>query len=378
MTKILHLTHTDITSDSRILKEMSVMNDVGNNVNGIGIYKENSRVSNLSKNLNLYSIVLKSKKLPFLPLFIRHVFSFLELLVKMVNRAIKINPKIIHCNDILVLPIGVIIKLITGSKLIYDAHELESNRNGLTRIEARLTLFFEKLLWRSIDALIVVSPSIDSWYAQNIGKKYSQVILNSPLLESGNITDNKSYLRDYFSISERSKIFLYIGILSYGRGIDLILDAFKDSDCASSVVFLGYGELSNNIKEISKKHPNIYFHDAVPHEEVVPIARSADVGLCLIQNVSLSDYYCLPNKLFEYCFSGIPVLASNFPDISNTVNSYKLGECCDLDLTSIKQSIHKFEKGEVDTDFNVSDLIELSWQTQGEKLIKLYDYVLHR
>ena len=46
--------------------------------------------------------------------------------------------------------------------------------------------------------------------------------------------------------------------------------------------------------------------------------------MCLIQNVSLSDYYCLPNKLFEYCFAEIPVLASNFPDISQTVEKYDL------------------------------------------------------
>jgi hypothetical protein len=70
------------------------------------------------------------------------------------------------------------------------------------------------------------------------------------------------------------------------------------------VVFLGYGELSQDLKRLAAEHPNIHVHDAVPHSQVVPIAQSADFGLCLVQDVSLSDYYCLPNKLFEYYFAG--------------------------------------------------------------------------
>ena len=40
-------------------------------------------------------------------------------------------------------------------------------------------------------------------------------------------------------------------------------------------------------------------------------------------NVSLSGYYCLPNKLFEYCFC-VPI-ASDFPDIVDVVSKFKLG-----------------------------------------------------
>ena len=40
----------------------------------------------------------------------------------------KIKPKIVHCHDTLVLPIGLVVSLIFKSKLIYDAHELESNK----------------------------------------------------------------------------------------------------------------------------------------------------------------------------------------------------------------------------------------------------------
>ena len=104
--------------------------------------------------------------------------------------------------------------------------------------------------------------------------------------------------------------------------------------------------------------------------------KAADIGLCLVQNVSLSDYYCLPNKLFEYCFAGIPVLASDFPDISSLISEYNLGMCCSLDFDSIKQAVLDIERHGV--DFNFHDLSPLAWQAQSEKLNNFYRQVLYK
>jgi len=142
------------------------------------------------------------------------------------------------------------------------------------------------------------------------------------------------------------------------------------------LVFLGYGELKESLIELSNKHFNIHVHDAVPHEKVVSVAKSADVGLCLIQNVSLSDYYCLPNKLFEYCFAEIPVLASNFPDISNVIKQYNLGKTCELDVDSIYHAIKAFEEMDTLPKIDADALYELSWEAQEKKLVKLYERLI--
>jgi hypothetical protein len=378
---ILHLTHTDINSDSRILKEMHSIAKSNDRykVSGVGVtLSEGASLSADIEGLSIYSIILKSRQYTFLPVRVRHAFSLIELAMKMVFKALRLRPKLIHCNDVLVLPLGVIVKLFTGAKLVYDAHELESERNGLSKTVGKLTLFVEKLFWKSIDALIVVSPSIEQWYKDNVGEKNSAIILNSPVLEKDTSIVDKQYLRKYFPIPVNSKIFLYIGILGVGRGIDLITEAFKNPDLKSSLVFLGYGELSAELKKIAKEYPNIYVHDAVPHEKVVSIAKSADIGLCLIQNVCLSYYYCLPNKLFEYCFAEIPILASDFPDISQTVNKYNLGICTNLDVNEIYEAIKNLENKKELPKINADELYELSWDAQEEKLIKLYDGLIKK
>lgn len=378
---ILHLTHTDINSDSRILKEMNSINNLNDNyiVSGIGVrLDEELHNTDVNDKLNISSINLKTRNYKFLPTVLRHICSLLEITVKMIYKAIKLKPDVIHCHDTLVLPLGMIVKFFTSSRLIYDAHELESNRNGLSKTLGKMTLLVEKLLWKSVDALIVVSPSIEKWYKETIGDKYSKVILNAPIISDKSLNYDSNYLRDKFSIEENSKIFLYIGILGKGRGIELVTEAFKNDGIKSSLIFLGYGEMSEELKDLASKYDNIYVHDAVPHAEVVSIAKSADVGLCLIQNVSLSDYYCLPNKLFEYSFSEIPILASNFPDISETIAKYNLGMCSDLDSQSIYKAIKKFEDLEELPNINIKDLYDLSWEAQEKKLLELYENIINK
>jgi glycosyltransferase involved in cell wall biosynthesis len=158
---------------------------------------------------------------------LRHTCSLVELTIKMVFKAINLKPRVIYCHDTLVLPLGLIVKLFTGAKFIYEAHELESDRTGLSKTLGKMTLFVEKLLWRFVDALIVVSPSIEKWYKDNIGEKYSKIILNSPVALEGDTKYDKSYLREKFAIHPDSRIILYIGILSKGRGIELVVEAIK-------------------------------------------------------------------------------------------------------------------------------------------------------
>ncbi len=371
MKKVLHLSHTDIKTDSRILKEMGVLANAGYKVSGLGIkLQEGAAESAIAFDAEIDTIKLYSRQFTALPRTVRHLLSLVELFVKMLPRSIRLKPDVVHCHDTLVLPLGCFIKLLTKAKLVYDAHELESDKNGLTKLQGLITLLVERLLWRFVDALIVVSPSIQSWYVDKIGPKPSVVILNSPVFEDDDCSES-NYLREKFNIPLGRLIFLYIGILGKGRGLDHIARAFSSSEIKSHVVFLGFGELSAQLQQLSEMHANFHLHEAVPHSQVVPIAKSADFGLCLVENISLSDYYCLPNKLFEYCFAGVPVLASNFPDIRKVVEEYGVGECCDLNVDAVINAVKKIEMQPI--DFPFKSLQPLTWQEQEKLLLELYE-----
>jgi len=91
------------------------------------------------------------------------------------------------------------------------------------------------------------------------------------------------------------------------------------------ILFVGKGDKVDSIKEYASKYSNIHYSSFVPPEEVVSFIAGADVGMCTVENISLSDYYCLPNKLFEYLLAGIPVFINDFPDQRALVAKYDCG-----------------------------------------------------
>ncbi len=379
MINILHCTHTDILSDNRILKEINSISKIhGVCVFGVGFKSSESGAVSEQPVPRIYTHELFSRRAAIQPKFIRHFVVAIEMLIVACRYGVQIKPKIVHCHDTPMLLAGVFLKLFCSSKIIYDAHELESKRNHQGRIGSWLTILVEKFSWPFINHLITVSPSIIDWYMEKLGKKPSTLVLNSPFIsslgESAHSLDGIKPLRQRFNIPNDCKIFIYLGLLMPGRGGQVLLDSFCSPEVRSHIVFVGYGSEVRLIKDYSLKHNNIHYHPPVPHEHVVALASSADYGLCMIENVSLSDYYCLPNKLFEYAFSGIPVLASNFPDMRKIIKNYNLGETCNIDVGSIVSAIKRIEN--LNLKYEKKSIYALSWGAQEVSLQAAYKSVL--
>ena len=374
--KVLHLTHTDINKDPRIIKSIKAIDKLSwIEVYGIGIQdsSHNSRRFETKDSIDINSITLKlfSKKLTFLPNILRHLFTLLEFLLRSFFIINKFKPSVIHCHDTLALPIAILFKVFHSKlKLIYDAHELGSNRNGIDNFFSKIVYFFEKITWRFIDHFISVSPSIIKWYEEEYGRKKNTLILNSPEIETKK-TENSNGFRKKFLINDDEKLFIYVGEINKGRGITNLLEIFKD--LKSRILFLGYGPLVNKVKDFEKNYSNIHYHEAVEPDSLISLIQEADVGLCLVERVSLSDYFCLPNKLFEYAFAGLPVIASDFPDIKFLVEKYDLGFCCDSgSIKDVKKNIERYESIIKISKNDVSKLHDLSWQKQELNLINVY------
>lgn len=380
--RVLHISHTDIRSDSRILKEMDAVATIaGTQVTGIGAEdQDGAPPSNKHQAFEIRAIRPLSRRLKALPRPLYLALAFFELSLWLVLSGARLKPRLVHCHDTLVLPAGVVIKLLTGARLIYDAHELESDKNGQTHTLSRATWLMEKACWRWVDGFVSVSESIVAWYLERFPHRPSAVVLNSPVFQAAQNRETpgrSAHFRQTFKVSEDALIFVYVGILTRGRGVEAVLEVFSDPTVSAHLVFMGYGDLDGVISAASKRHANIHLHPPVPHQQVVEYTSGADVGLCFVENVSLSDYYCLPNKLFEYSFAGVPVLASNFPEIERVVDEFSLGKVCEPIPQAIRTAVLSF----IDSPparLTTVDLSPLSWSQQAQRLTSLYQSLLHQ
>lgn len=375
---IIHISHTDIRYDSRILKQLKVLTFLNRNIIGIGVHSaELTKTSYSDEDNKIITLELLTKRIKFLPRFLRHSLNFFELNARLIFYLIRYRPIVVHCHDTTVLPVGVLMKFFYQYKLIYDAHELESNRNGQGKIFSQIVFFIEKLFWHRIDIFISVSDSIIKWYTENLGDKENCLILNSPEIKDDSDLfsfQKKRYFHELYGIEHNRKIFIYLGIIGEGRGIEKYVEVFNLNDYDADIVFVGYGELTEYVKNASKRCTRIHYHEPVKHNEVVSLVKSADFGLCFIENISLSDYYCLPNKLFEYAFSGLTIIGSNFPEIRMVIEKYNLGYTAEPNVSSIGRLISEVVNKPKKVFKNVYDL---SWPAQAEKLKSVYKEILN-
>jgi glycosyltransferase involved in cell wall biosynthesis len=283
---------------------------------------------------------------------------------------------IVNVHSLALLPLGVCLKFLFKAKLIYDTHELETEKNGDSGVRQKINKLIEKVLIKYVDMTIVVSQSIADWYFREYKIERPLVVLNVP-----NQRDliKTNYFREILGISSDKTILLYQGGLVTGRGVQLILDAFKVRNNEKIVLFfMGYGSLEKDIKFAASKYNNIFYFPAVPSDVVLEYTASADLGIHLMQNTCLNHYYAMPNKFFEYAMAGLPVLVSNMKEMADLVMKNMMGVVIDdLTVDGVNNSIDIFLKQDLASmklnSYRVA--CENAWETQEKKLLAGYESI---
>jgi glycosyltransferase involved in cell wall biosynthesis len=358
-------------NDSRVLKENISLQNSGYDVKVIALHEESLKEFDEVQHIPVHRIKLKSRgwsKNKFIQLL--KYFEFMYKVVKQYK-----NSDILHCNDLNTLPIAFTIKKFFNKKvkIVYDAHEYETETNGLKGIQKKLIKQVEKRLIKYADSVITVSDAIANEYVKLYGIEKPALVLNTPVYQT---IEKKDILRETFNIEKDKTIFLYQGRLSSGRGIEMLLDAFKDMDDSLAViVFMGYGSLEEKILELEKGYENIYFHPAVDPDVLLDFTSSADFGISTIEDICLSYRYSLPNKMFEYMMAGLPVIVSNLPEMKKVVEQFQVGVVLDENsINGIKKAVQKVIKLDSQHFKKYLNLVkkQYNWKEQEKILLEVY------
>ncbi len=310
--KIISAATSDLFTDQRVLKTANTLFNQGYKITVIGRMLRNSQALNVPFRSKRFSLLFNKG---FLFYACYNLRLFLYLLFTKVD--------IILSNDTDTLPACWLAAKIKNKNLVFDAHELFPEMAELHNRP------FVKKFWQKIENLIfpklkycyTVSASIADYYQNKYGINM-RLVRNVPHLKNNN-RQNENKLK-----SRAEKIILYQGALNAGRGIEWILNALPKVKNAVFVL-IGDGDIKAELQQMTKElqlNDRVKFLGKIQAEELYKYTISADLGVCLLENRGLSYYYSLPNRIFAFLHAGVPVLATDFPEIRNFVEKYQTGE----------------------------------------------------
>lgn len=316
--------------------------------------------------ISIYKLKKGFLSIPFYLKFIWHIKL----------KLITTKASIIFAEDIYTLPFSAIFGKLKRAKIYYDSRELFGYLAGLKQKKLKQSFWkwTEKLFIKSADRVIVTGKMDGEFLKQEYGIENIILLRNLPRYYK---PETKIDLHSQLQIEKTRKIILYQGVLLKGRGIEKVFEVLND---LPNHVFIiaGGGEFEDYYKRLAdemKLTEQVYFLGKFTQEDLPKVTASTDVGVSLIENLSKSYYYALPNKLFEYVMADVPVVVSNLPQMKEVIQKYDVGFAVDIDNKT--ELINVIKKLTEDASLNVSKKQncyiasqELNWEKEVTSLLK--------
>ena len=318
---VANLVLNNFTNDNRVYKTSRTLRDAGFDVTIGALKKGDVNEHDEADGIPVHRIPLKTMKLP--DGLIWGAIKYVEIIFSMVFKFRKCD--IWHCNDFEIFFMGVLAKMTRPKlKLVYDSHEYQSERYGKQGIEKRFIATMEKWFIHKASAFITVSRGIAEEYTRRFGVQNPIIVYNSPHYEP---LEKKNILRAKLNIPNDAILFLYQGGFAVSRGMELLLETFKQlNDSKLHLVMMGAGQFQPLIEQTAGESEVVHFHPFVPYHDLIAYTASVDVGIISTQNLCLNNWFCMPNKLFEYIQAEIPVLSNNLSDCKRVVREWEIGD----------------------------------------------------
>ena len=193
-------------------------------------------------------------------------------------------------------------------------------------------------LRKRISKAIVVVPDLPEFMSGNSGtiliflKKLDKKLINRCLSSFDGFVLLSPYMREKLPVNEKPwlqfegiyqinkvqeetveketlRTIMYTGNIYRRRGVDLLLEAFRQIDKPNYRLWIrGNGELKQTILDLAREDPRIVYFEPVEREELLRMERKATVMVNPTPASLEFTKYFFPSKTMEYMASGTPTL----------------------------------------------------------------------
>lgn len=367
MPRVIVSVTNDLTTDNRVDKVCRTLVDIGFEVVLVGRLLPDS--APLGRNYPTKRMKLWFRKGPLFYLEY-NIRLFLFLLFSKVD--------IYHANDLDTLLANGLASIIRRKKLIYDSHEYFTEVPEVVhrKLVQKSWEAIERMFFKRPLAIFTVNQSIANLYEKKYDRKL-HVMRNIPE-RAGQV---RASTRAEFGLPEDKFILILQGAgINMHRGAEEMMDAFALLDDSFFWVIVGNGDVVPYLKEKAAQlqlNDRMLFLPRMPYAEMIRYTQIADLGLTLDRPTNINYLYSLPNKIFDYIRAGIPVFASDLPEVTNIISTYQVGWTFPNHNATIMADLMKRIKADK-ADFQLKRANttiaagELCWENEVEALVKVY------
>jgi len=370
---------SDLAFDARVWKEARSLASAGYRVRLIGCrYEVAGTQRRREQGIDVVEIPLGSRA-GRVSLFGRGVT-----LVRVWVAVLGTRARAYHAHNVHVGPAAWAASRLRGAGLVYDAHELygeSSGRGVLDRVSGRLARSVERFVVRRSNAVITTNRSRADKLRQRYDRDHVSVLANVPVRVEQVIPLDPGY-------PAGAPIVLYQGgVYARSRAFREVIAAVALLDVHLAIIGFGREEELELILRWAAEDgvtPKVHLLPPRPFDELVRTAAAASVGLVPVKADNLSNFLGDTNKLFEYLMAGLPVAASDLPEIRAvaTQGDPPVGELFDPDSSaSIAGAITRLLADPAEYELRRREarrlaLERFNWNLEERRLLDLYETIL--
>jgi glycosyltransferase involved in cell wall biosynthesis len=296
-------------------------------------------------------------------------------------KSLKVDSAVLHFHDLDFMVWAVLIKLISGKKIIYDCHENYAEEilygkpwipKYLRVFLSKMTVIVEKLSSRFFDQIVAVVP--------NQVDRFSEISKNVILIR------NLSVYKPYRELIHEKNI-IYIGSISENYGGEALLNLARAlKKHGNTLKIISFDKFDATYKPyftqcINQENLPIFIQPRFNRDQILEIMSKGCIGLSFSED-TISNNLGFPTKLFEYMSFGIPVIASNTIRHQQIMNFSKSGILVnDKDIENVYSTVNNLIEnkellGKLKENGFYAIESEYNWNLEKQKLIDVYERLL--
>lgn len=313
------------------------------------------------------------------------------------------SPECLHAHDLDTVGPAQEAAGAAGIPLVYDDHEasvvdklpnyLPADARGFKRAALRAALrslqqrgnaLERRVRARGVRAVITVSEGLADDLVRRFGGPRPVVVRNCPPWRQVERTDA---LRTRIGAYPEDRLILYHGTVTEGCGVEAAIRALRLMGPRHVLVVLGWAwrqDLLEHLAETEGVASQVRFLHGVPQDEMFRLIASADVGVVPTEPNTVGNVHGIPNKLFECLMGGLPVAASDVPEVAQIVRRTGAGVLYPARLDQDPEPLADAVRALLD-DRSLHETCreaclaaaraEFNWDKEGVRLVDLYDRI---